>query len=133
MHRDGLSVMFPLGSRGVGSSLAKPDPYAQMTAEMVLFMVIIFNFANANQSCCCFPLKLGSHFALVFPPAMTSLFGYLFIPVCSLFLFVFFCFWFWFFFSETYKKILYINIKLRLKQTDSSLKLKYSFYIYIYR
>ena len=61
---------------------------------MALFMGITFKsffFSTANQRIEVFDdywsflLKLGGHFALVFPTAMTSLFGYLFNPVCSFF------------------------------------------------
>ena len=65
----------------------------QMTAGMALFMgiTIIFFFSTPNQrsqffgDCWNFPLKLGGPFPLVFPAAMTSLFGYFFNPVCSCF------------------------------------------------
>ena len=70
MHRDGSSVMFPLGSWGV-SGLATSEPLTQMTQlALILFQlsfrqlpcastqgekndhrnVSIYNFATANQS-----------------------------------------------------------------------------------
>ena len=150
MHRDGSSVMFPLDSRGVSGlstsdTLAKMThlplilrqlPFRQLNCvfftqgkwlqKWLYLWESLLNFGNSQSEldyfddCWSFPLKLGSHFALVFPAAMTSLFGYLFNSVCN--------------FSPplrnfvtTYNKILYMNIKLRLKQTESGLKLKYTF------
>ena len=115
MHRDGSSVMFPLGS---GGCLATSDPLAQMTQlalilcqlpfwqlncvsftqgkwlqKWLYLWVSLLNFGNSQSElgffddCWSFPLKLGGHFALVFPAAMTSLFGYLFNPVCFSFVF----------------------------------------------
>ena len=49
--------------------------------------------------------KIGRPLCSCFPAAMTSLFGYLFSPVCSLFLFPFHSFPFSFFFSKLTKKI----------------------------
>ena len=147
MHRDGSSVMFPLGSRGgVGSCNIRPphpnDPVGidltptpipapklrifrtrQMTAEMVLFMGIPFKFWQQT-------VKAWLLWWLL------KLFYKIGRPLCSCFpcrddvvirLFVVF-------FPPLPEtslqltiKILYINIKLQLKQTDSCLKLKYTF------
>ena len=70
MHRDGSSVMFPLGSWGV-SDLATSDPLTQMTQLALILLQLpsqqltctstqgekndhrngsIYNFATANQS-----------------------------------------------------------------------------------
>ena len=114
MHRDGSSMMFPLGSGGAG--LATSDPLAQMTQLALIlrqlpsrqlnfvsftqdkwlqkwfyFWVSLLNFGNSQSEfdffddCWNFLLKLRGHFALVFPAGMTLLFSYLFNPVCSLF------------------------------------------------
>ena len=149
MHRDGSSVMFPLGSQGGGSGLAISDPLAQM-AQLVL---ILLQLPSWQLKCAStqdkwpqkwhYPLvsllvlqqpirakllwwllnlsfKIGRSLCSCFPVAMTSLFVYLFNPVCSFFFF-FFLFFFSFLFSKltkkmNFKKILYINIKLQLKQ-----------------
>ena len=120
MHRDGLSAMFPLGSRGV-SGLATSDAHAQM----IQLALILLQLPSRQLTCLStqdkwpqkwlypwisllilqqpirarllwwllnFSFKIGRPL----PVSMTSLFGYLFNPVCSFFCFVFFVLFFLF-------------------------------------
>ena len=136
MHRDGSSVMFPLGS-WVVSGPAISDPLAQMTQ----LALILLQLPSWQLKCAStqdkwpqkwhYPwvsllvlqqpirakllwwllnlsFKIGRPLCSCFPVAMTSLFVYLFNPVCSFLFFFFFLFFFSFLFFETYKKKDYI-------------------------
>ena len=150
MQRDGSSVRFPLGSRRI-SGLATLDPLAQMNKLALLLLQLPSHQLNCVSSTLdkwpqnwLYPrvpllilqqpirarllwwllklsFKIGRPHCSCFPAAMTSLFSYLFNPVCIFFLLCLSS-------PETYnKKILYMNIKLWLKLKDSDLKLKYAF------
>ena len=123
MHRDGSSVMFPLDSWGV-LGLTTSDPLAQMTQLALILLQLPSWQLNCTSTQDKWPQKwlypllilqqpiraklfwwlLNLSFKIerplysCFSDTMTSLFSYLFNPVCNLFFFFSFFFLFPFFF-----------------------------------